>query len=187
MELISFVQMITRQVKRILERLFITDARGKKLNSGIHVDDLPVYMSSPVVKGFGRGSKLLGIPTANMDRSHVANEVDKLPAGIYFGWAKLNGLYYKSAISVGWNPCFDDVKEKTVEPHLIHEFKDDFYGQTLELLLTGYIRPEQKFDSMDSLIEAIKDDIQKSSEALETEKQKKYQDQTYWQTRAVES
>ena len=29
--------------------------------------DPPVRMGGPVVKGFGRGSKVLGIPTANLD------------------------------------------------------------------------------------------------------------------------
>ena len=28
-----------------------------------------------------------------------------------------------------------------IEPYLLHEFEEDFYGQTLRLLVTGYIRP----------------------------------------------
>lgn len=30
----------------------------------------PLYLSGPVVRGFGRGSKELGIPTANLDRAN---------------------------------------------------------------------------------------------------------------------
>ena len=48
-------------------------------------------MGGPVVKGFGRGSKVLGIPTANLDVSPLKFESDSLAPGIYFGWAGLKG------------------------------------------------------------------------------------------------
>jgi hypothetical protein len=51
---------------------------------------------------------------------------------------------YKAAVSIGWNPTYTGeqaVKQKMIEPYLLHEFEDDFYGQTLRLLVTGYIRP----------------------------------------------
>lgn len=56
----------------------------------------PHYSSGEVVKGFGRGSKELGIPTANYSN----NVVDKLPdcfnQGVYYGWAQVeNGPVYK--------------------------------------------------------------------------------------------
>ena len=51
----------------------------------------PVRMGGPVVKGFGRGSKVLGIPTANLDVSPLKFESDSLAPGIYFGWAGLKG------------------------------------------------------------------------------------------------
>ncbi len=49
-----------------------------------------------VVKGFGRGSKQLGIPTAN----YPDEVVEKLPVcfnqGVYYGWAQVdNGPVYK--------------------------------------------------------------------------------------------
>eukprot|EP01043_Picozoa_sp_COSAG02_P021391 COSAG02_NODE_1085_length_14692_cov_4.244775_7_plen_78_part_00 len=51
---------------------------------------------------------------------------------------------YKAAVSIGWNPTYTGeqaVKQKMIEPYLLHEFEEDFYGQTLRLLVTGYIRP----------------------------------------------
>ncbi|KAG5180474.1 putative riboflavin kinase [Tribonema minus] len=116
-------------------------------------------MSSKVIKGFGRGSKLLGIPTANMCMKEVGHTADPMETGIYCGFARLGDVVYKAVVSIGWNPYFDN-KEKTVEPHLLHDFGDnDFYGETLHLRICSYIRPEMNFVSLDDLIRAIHGDI----------------------------
>ena len=31
-------------------------------------------------------------------------------------------------MSVGWNPTFKDLKYKTIEPWILHDFEEDFYG-----------------------------------------------------------
>ncbi len=128
---------------------------------------LPVLLQATVVKGFGRGSKLLGIPTANLDMAQVGTVVDAWPCGIYYGWARLRGATYKAVSSIGWNPQFNDLKQKTVEPHLIHTFEEDFYGESLSFLVCGYVRPEQSYPSLDALIEAIHNDIAVASKALD--------------------
>jgi hypothetical protein len=43
-------------------------------------------MAAPVVRGFGRGSRQLGVPTANMDPEVLQGELQRLPTGVYFGW-----------------------------------------------------------------------------------------------------
>jgi riboflavin kinase len=98
---------------------------------------LPIRIIATVVRGFGRGSKDLGIPTANLDRSTMQSSTpfDDLPTGIYWGYAKVgnnkiindddennddddDSEIYKSAISIGYNPTYGNT-EKTVEPHFI--------------------------------------------------------------------
>ncbi|CAN0122382.1 unnamed protein product, partial [Laminaria digitata] len=74
---------------------------------------LRLCISATVVKGFGRGSKLLGIPTANMDMKEVGERVHDTSTGIYYGYTMLKGTVYPAVVSVGWNPYFDN-KEKTV-------------------------------------------------------------------------
>ena len=32
------------------------------------------------------------------------------------------------AMSVGWNPTFADLKYKTIEPWILHDYDEDFYG-----------------------------------------------------------
>ena len=56
----------------------------------------------PVVAGFGRGSKELGIPTANMDPDTLGTALDGLLPGIYCGWATVGGAGpYKAVLSIG--------------------------------------------------------------------------------------
>ncbi|KAF2870426.1 hypothetical protein BDV95DRAFT_629567 [Massariosphaeria phaeospora] len=51
----------------------------------------PIKLRGPVIKGFGRGSKELGIPTANIPLSGLSiGGHDDLASGIYYGFASLD-------------------------------------------------------------------------------------------------
>ncbi|KAJ8427432.1 hypothetical protein Cgig2_019044 [Carnegiea gigantea] len=110
----------------------------------------PWHIGGPVVKGFGRGSKVLGIPTANLSTDGCSNLLSERPSGVYFGWAGLSnrGIY-------------------KMEPWLLHEFEDDFYGEEIRLVIVGYIRPELNFPSLESLIAKIHEDRSIAKRALE--------------------
>ncbi|KAL5705811.1 hypothetical protein ACHQM5_024058 [Ranunculus cassubicifolius] len=136
----------------------------------------PWYIEGPVVKGYGRGSKILGIPTANLSTEGYSTLLSEYPSGVYFGWAQLsNRGVYKMVMSVGWNPYFDNA-EKTIEPWLLHPFDDDFYGEELRLTIVGYIRPEANFSTLESLIERIHEDGKIAEKALELPMYKHYKD-----------
>ncbi|GBG25705.1 Riboflavin kinase [Hondaea fermentalgiana] len=126
----------------------------------------PLVLHGEVVKGFGRGGKLLGCPTANIDEKAVGNALESFGTGVYFGWAKLDGQVYKMVTSIGWNPYFKNDK-KTVEPHILHDFKGDFYGKMLSIVVCAKIRPELNFDSMEALVEAIDNDKAIAVKALD--------------------
>lgn len=127
----------------------------------------PWYIGGPVIKGFGRGSKVLGIPTANLPAENFSALLSEHTSGVYFGWAGLakRGIY-KMVMSIGWNPYFDNT-EKTIEPWLLHEFNEDFYGEELRLVIVGYIRPEANFPSLESLIARIHEDGRIAENALD--------------------
>ncbi|XP_074137503.1 riboflavin kinase [Sminthopsis crassicaudata] len=128
---------------------------------------LPYFCRGTVVRGFGRGSKQLGIPTANFPDQVVDNLPHDLSPGIYYGWASVgNGDVHKMVLSIGWNPYYKNTK-KSVETHIIHTFKEDFYGEILNIVITGYIRPEKNFSSVDDLISAIQDDIEEAKRQLD--------------------
>nr|GEW97429.1 bifunctional riboflavin kinase/FMN phosphatase [Tanacetum cinerariifolium] len=127
----------------------------------------PWHIGGPVIKGYGRGSKVLGIPTANLSVEGYASVLAEHPAGVYFGWAKLSTRgFYKMAMSIGWNPFFNNT-EKTIEPWLLHKFDEDFYGEELHLVVVGYIRPEANFPSLETLVAKIHEDGKIAENALE--------------------
>ncbi|XP_027881499.1 riboflavin kinase-like [Xiphophorus couchianus] len=143
-------------------------APSKAAVSGIqNMKSLPYFCRGEVVQGFGRGSKELGIPTANFPDSVVDNLPADISTGIYYGWACIgNGDVHKMVMSIGWNPYYKNTK-KSMETHIIHKFKEDFYGQTLSVVLVSYIRSEKSFPSLEDLIAAINSDIEEAKVQLE--------------------
>ncbi|CAN0335748.1 unnamed protein product, partial [Ectocarpus sp. 8 AP-2014] len=101
------------------------------------------YLRGTVSTGYGRGSKKLGVPTANLPESQFAKNLRTLPTGVYFGWAALEGAAnnegeggkgdasggggdggegpWKCVANVGYSPTFagQENAEKIVEGHLI--------------------------------------------------------------------
>ncbi|CAG0914004.1 unnamed protein product [Notodromas monacha] len=108
----------------------------------------PYFTSGEVVKGFGRGSKDLGIPTANFPDTVVDGLPENFGTGVYYGWAQVGGSdVHKMVMSIGWNPYYKNTK-KSMETHVIHQFKEDFYGSILKVVITGFIRGERDFKSL---------------------------------------
>ncbi|KAJ2162771.1 riboflavin kinase [Coemansia sp. RSA 552] len=119
----------------------------------------PIFVEGNVVKGFGRGGKQLGIPTANLPASVVNTELSTIPVGVYLGWAQVEGDQVRPMVmSLGWNPYFKN-KERSGEVHIIHGFSNDFYGKQLKVAILAYIRPEKDYDSLDALVADIHFDI----------------------------
>ena len=126
----------------------------------------PYFAKGIVVKGFGRGSKELGIPTANFSDAVVEELPAKFECGVYYGWAVVdNGPVYRMVMSVGWNPFYKNTK-KTMEIHILHSYDEDFYGSLMRICVSGYIRPERSFSSVDELIKEIRCDISIAEEQL---------------------
>ncbi|HXR44345.1 MAG TPA: riboflavin kinase, partial [Pseudolysinimonas sp.] len=62
-----------------------------------------------------------------------------------------------AAVSIGNNPTFDGVPEHQVEAHLFDQ-SIDLYGKPIELEFVDYVRPMKKFDSVDELVAALRQD-----------------------------
>ncbi|KAG0579302.1 hypothetical protein KC19_4G089300 [Ceratodon purpureus] len=144
------------------------------------IGDFPVYASAKVVTGFGRGSKQMGIPTANLNPEELPKEIRDLPKGVYFGWVQvraegLDGGVCKMVMNIGNRPTFTDSDAITVEVHILHEYETDFYDQVAAIVVLGFIRPEMKFGSLDALVERIGEDIKIAKSSLEEEVLKSYQ------------
>merc|ERR1712062_650265 len=122
---------------------------------------LPHYAQGPIVKGFGRGSTELGFPTANFADEVIEALPEALIGGIYWGLAQVDdGQVYDMVMSIGWNPFYEN-KKRAMETHIVHKFDEaDLHGRQLKVIILGFIRPEQNFDSLEALIDAIRKDIE---------------------------
>jgi len=145
---------------------------------------LPFFARGEVIRGFGRGSKDLGIPTANFPDSVVDGLPREIETGIFFGWAQIEGKneIHGMVVSIGWNPFYNNTK-KTIETHILHDFGSDFYGSQLKVAITGYIRGEENYDSLDALIEAIQNDIRVAKERLQEPEMQKLKNADFFTNR----
>lgn len=99
------------------------------------------------------GDKLgrtIGFPTANM---LVVGH--RRPAyGIYASRVRLDdGRLLPAATNFGVRPTFSPPKE-LLETY-IFDFAEDLYGRSIEVELVQFLRAEEKFDDLDSLIEQM--------------------------------
>lgn len=82
----------------------------------------PYRLCGRVVVGFQRGSKQLGWPTANLDPDAFESKFDAETEGVYVGWAAIGDpslppearAVHKAVLSMGWNPTYTDVKQRTI-------------------------------------------------------------------------
>jgi riboflavin kinase len=68
-------------------------------------------------------------------------------------------------MSIGYNPFYKNTV-RSAEVHVLHKFEKDFYGSEMKVLLMGFIRPEYDYDSLEGLVEDIKEDIVVSGASL---------------------
>jgi riboflavin kinase len=75
-------------------------------------------LRGPVAKGYGRGGKKLGVPTANLPESLFNDALSSMPTGVYCGWATVDDDQGKSSppvkavVNVGYSPTFVGVRAK---------------------------------------------------------------------------
>ncbi|MUP44831.1 bifunctional riboflavin kinase/FAD synthetase [Gramella sp. BOM4] len=113
----------------------------------------PFSLSGKIVKGRGIG-KDFGYPTANLD---IQEDYKLIPKnGVYVVKSRIDGNEVFGMMNIGTNPTVGG-KEKTIEAHFFHLDKD-LYGKYLQIELLVRIRDEKKFDSIEELKVAMKQD-----------------------------
>ncbi len=118
-----------------------------------------------VEHGDARGGVELGYPTANIS---VAAEIQLPAVGIYAGWfERRDGTVLATAMSLGHRPTFYDRPEGAplLECHLL-DFDGDLYGEAVVVRFVERIRGEERFDSVDALIEQMGRDCDRTRQLL---------------------
>ena len=129
----------------------------------------PHRLRGVVVRGLRRGREL-GFPTANLEAA-TAGVVP--PDGVYAGWL-IRGCADEgdvqrlpAAISIGTNPTFDDVPQRTVEAHVLGRADLNLYGEEVGVELVERLRPMLAFDGLDALLVQMRADIEDTARILD--------------------
>jgi riboflavin kinase / FMN adenylyltransferase len=105
----------------------------------------PFAIEGTVEHGDKRG-RTIGYPTANI----ALGPYLRPRFGIYAVRGRLaDGRILDGAANLGIRPTFEPPRE-LLEPYFFG-FEGDLYGQTVEVELISFLRPEEKFDSLEAL------------------------------------
>jgi riboflavin kinase/FMN adenylyltransferase len=109
-----------------------------------------------VVPGAGRG-RGLGFPTANL---RTPDGLLLPRRGVYAGRASHSERWWPAAINIGTNPTFGD-EPLHLEAHLLG-FEGSLSGEVLSVEFWARLRDEIRFDSAESLVRQIADDVERT-------------------------
>jgi len=110
-------------------------------------------LTGTVVKGRGLG-KGFEYPTANL---HVDEEYKLIPKnGVYVVRSQIDGNNYFGMMNIGTNPTVGG-ENKTIETYFF-DLQKDLYGKKLQIEMLVRIRDEKKFESVELLISAMRED-----------------------------
>ncbi len=117
-----------------------------------HILGQPFAIEGVVRRGQQLGRQL-GFPTANVFMADYV--VPRL--GVYATRTRLpDGRVVPGVANIGNNPTTGEV-ETRLEVWLF-DFDEDLYGQVIETALVAFLRPEEKFASIDEMVEQIRED-----------------------------
>lgn len=121
----------------------------------------PHYLSGEVVPGRHLG-RTLGIPTANI---HLPEDVQTPRFGVYACRAEVDGKHYPAVTNIGTRPTVSG-EGVTVEPWILN-YTGNLYGKTIALEFHRFLRPEEKFPSLETLKAQVQKDGEKTLEIFE--------------------
>jgi len=148
---------VVRNMK--LNRFTVSSTRVRQLLHWGRVCEASALLGRPysihgrVVRGAGRGKKILQVPTANISTPHELIPRD----GVYAVKAAFDGNVYDGVANIGKNPTFNG-EEMSYEVHLFG-YSGDLLGKELTVYFIDRLRGEKKFSSPEELKAQIKKDM----------------------------
>jgi riboflavin kinase/FMN adenylyltransferase len=119
----------------------------------------PWFVTAKVIHGDKRG-RALGFPTANLALDPACG----LKHGIYAVRVGLGGKRLDGVASFGRRPMFDS--GAVLLEVFLFDFDADLYGETIDIAFIGWLRHEQRFDSVDELVRRMQEDSARAREVL---------------------
>lgn len=113
----------------------------------------PYRLIGTVVGGERRG-RTIGFPTANLDCGDALLPAD----GVYAATTTVDGTTHGVALSIGTKPTFHTAPVVTVEGYLL-DFAGDLYGRQIAFDLVAWLRGQQKYPTLETLIADLNRDV----------------------------
>lgn len=122
----------------------------------------PFAIEGPVQRGRQLG-RTLGFPTANVDLGDYVSP----RYGVYATRTRLSdGREFAGVANLGVNPTVQGVTPPVLEVWLF-DFDEDIYDRIIETDLIAFLRPEEKFDSLEAMTEQVMKDAEDARKVLE--------------------
>lgn len=111
------------------------------------IGEPPFTVYGEVVHGQKIGASMLNMPTANqIPPAHKFLP----PNGVYVSRIIIEDRSFYGISNIGVKPTVDAHTQKGLETY-IFDLDEELYGQWIEVQLLHYVRPEQKFSSLEEL------------------------------------
>ncbi|WP_298245944.1 bifunctional riboflavin kinase/FAD synthetase [uncultured Christiangramia sp.] len=150
-----------------VEQVAVSSTKIRKALIEGRVEQANIYLQSEftlkgiIVRGRGIG-KGLGYPTANME---IPEDYKLIPKnGVYVVRSVLDGRNIFGMMNIGTNPTVGG-KEQTIETYFF-DLDKDLYGKEFTIEMLVRIRDEKKFNSVEELKIAMKQDQAFSSQYI---------------------
>jgi len=150
-----------------VEQVAVSSTKIRKALIEGRVEQANIYLQSEftlkgiIVRGRGIG-KGLGYPTANME---IPEDYKLIPKnGVYVVRSVLDGRTIFGMMNIGTNPTVGG-KEQTIETYFF-DLDKDLYGKEFTIEMLVRIRDEKKFNSVEELKIAMKQDQAFSSQYI---------------------
>jgi len=163
---VAIAPLQTSQAERISSSRIRQALQDGHLETANQLLGRPYSLTGTVVIGQQLG-RTIGFPTANLKLP----ENKFLPRyGVYSARVSISTTSdcfssIPAALNIGCRPTVSGDVALTVEVHLL-DWSGDLYGKTLTVNLEQFLRPEQKFSSLDALKAQISRDCQTTRELL---------------------
>lgn len=153
--------------KHVLDEI---DISSTKIRKALRASDIVTankllgyeyFFDGMVIQGDKMGRQL-GYPTANL--KYTNEDKIHLGEGVYAVYVKVKGEAKKGMMSIGTRPTFNDTSEK-VEVN-IFDFEADIYGAIISVRVKQYLRPQERYDTVEALVAQIDKDKENSLKVL---------------------
>ena len=121
----------------------------------------PFSFKTEVIHGDERG-RTIGFPTINQE---LDSNLVQPKFGVYVTSVVVDGKEYPAVSNIGMRPTFE-LQKPMCETYII-DFCGELYSKRVQIRLLDFLRPEQRFESLEDLKTAIENDKENAKKKFE--------------------